>query len=240
MKNNKLFVVTSWDDVTKLDLKVCDLLETYRLKGTFYVVNNWLGKKISQGELHHISECHEIGAHTVNHVNLTEVHSEVAKREIFESKRLLEKVLGKSVTSFAYPFGRYTKTHVEMVQNSGYLCARTTKPFYVVPAENPYEIHVTVWAYSHALRDIKGIFRIFKLSKKIFARPLIIKMWDELGKKIFDYLLESGGVFHIFGHAWQVDEINGWQKLENLFSHIAFRKNVIYVTMTEYAKMFFS
>jgi len=237
MQNNKLFVITSWDDVTRLDLKLCELLETYKLKGTFFVVNNWIGKKTSKDELLRISEGHEIGAHTLNHVNLTHVPAEGAKREIFESKRLLEKVLGKTVTSFAYPQGCYNKTHVEMVRNAKYLCARTTKPFYTNKAKNPYKLNVTIWAHPHVLRDIRGMFRLFNLSPSLVFTPLRTKKWNELGKQIFDMLLESGGVFHLFGHAWQVDEIDGWRKLEDLLAHIAFRKNVMYATMTEYTKL---
>ncbi|NVM31837.1 MAG: polysaccharide deacetylase family protein [Candidatus Helarchaeota archaeon] len=237
MKQANIFVISSWDDVTRLDLKLCELLETYKLKGTFFVVNNWMGKKISKDGLLHISESHEVGAHTLNHVNLTHIPAEVAKREIFESKRLLEKVLGKPVTSFAYPQGSYDKNHVEMVRNAKYLCARTTKPFYTAPAENPYELNVTIWAYPHALRDIRGMFRLFNLSPNLVVSPLRIKKWNELGKQIFDVLLESGGVFHFFGHAWQVEEIDGWRKLEDLLAHIAFRKNVTCVTITEHAKL---
>ena len=237
MQNNKLFVVTSWDDVTKLDLKLCEILETYKLKGTFFVINDWIGTEISKDELHHISESHEIGAHTLSHVNLMHVRREVAKKEISESKRLLEEVIGKPVTSFAYPQGSYNKTHVEMVRDAQFLCARTTKPFYTTPADNPYELNVTIWAYPHALRDIRGMFRLFKLSPNLVVNPFRIKKWDDLGKQVFDVLLESGGVFHFFGHAWQVDEIDGWRRLENLLAYIAFRKNVMYVTMTEHAKL---
>jgi len=237
MKNNELFVVTSWDDVTKLDLKICELLETYNLKGTFFVVNNYIGKEISKAELLTISERNEIGAHTLTHVDLRQTPSEVAKREISESKRLLEQVMEKPVTSFAYPKGSYDKTHVEMVRDSQYLCARTTKPFCTSHTGNPYEMNVALWSFPHALRDISGMLRLAKLSPGILVNPFRIKKWDELGKQIFDLLLESGGVFHIFGHAWQVDEINGWKKLEDLFAHIGFRKNVRYVTMSEYTKL---
>ena len=237
MQNDKLFVVTSWDDVTRLDLKLCELLETYKLKGTFFVVNDWIGKEISKDELHHISEGHEIGAHTLHHVNLVHVRREVAKKEISESKRLLEEVIGKPVTSFAYPKGCYNRFHVEMVRDAQYLCARTTKPFCTTLADNPYELNVTIWAYPHPLRDIRGMFRLFKLSPNLVVSPLRVKKWNELGKQIFDVLLESGGVFHVFGHGWQVDEIDGWRKLEDLLAHIAFRKNVTYATMTGHAKL---
>jgi peptidoglycan/xylan/chitin deacetylase (PgdA/CDA1 family) len=229
--------MSSWDDVTRLDLKLCELLETYKLKGTFFVVNNWIGKEISRGELQHISEIHELGAHTLNHVDLTQVAMEVAEKEISESKRLLENLVGKPVTSFAYPKGHYTKAHVVMVRNAKYLCARTTKPFYVKTTGNPYELNVTIWTHPHRLRDIRGMFRLSKLFPNLVVNPLRIKKWSELGKQIFDVLLESGGVFHFFGHAWQVEEIDGWRKLEDLLAHIAFRKNVIYVTMTEHAKL---
>jgi len=240
MKQTKIFVMSSWDDVTRLDLKLCELLEIYKLKGTFFVVNNWIGKEISRGELQHISEIHELGAHTLNHVDLTQVAMEVAEKEISESKRLLENLVGKPVTSFAYPKGHYTKAHMIMVRNAKYLCARTTKPFYVKTTGNPYELNVTIWTHPHRLRDIKGMFRLFKLSPNLVVSPLRIKKWNELGKEIFDVLLESGGVFHVFGHAWQVEEIDGWRKLEDLLAHIALRKNVNYVTMSEYARSRYS
>jgi len=43
----------------------------------------------------------------------------------------------------------------------------------------------------------------------------------------------------LFGHAWQIEETDGWRRLEDLLAHIAFRKNVAYLTMTEYAKSCF-
>jgi len=237
MRNADIFVISSWDDVTKLDLKLCELLDKYKLKGTFFVVNDWIGKEISRDELRNIAENHEVGAHTLDHTVLTDVAECVARKQIFESKRMLEEELGKPVTSFAYPKGHYTEAHVVMVRNAKYLCARTTKPFYVKTTGNPYELNVTIWAHPHRLRDIRGMFRLSRLSPNLVVNPLRIKKWNELGKQIFDVLLESGGVFHIFGHAWQLEEIDGWRELEDLLGHVAFRKNVTYVTLSEYARL---
>jgi peptidoglycan/xylan/chitin deacetylase (PgdA/CDA1 family) len=234
--NTKLYVINSWDDVTRLDLKICELLNMYNLKGTFFVVNNWLGKKISKKELCRISENHEIGAHTLNHLTLTQIGEEAAKKEILESKLRLENFIDKSVTSFAFPKGMYNKSHVKMVKEAKYLCARTTKPFYFNHVDNQYEMNVTLWAYPHALRDLKAMSRLIKIYKKFILNPYKIKNWSEIGMRIFDYLLEFGGVFHLMGHAWQIDEINGWEKLENLFEYIANREDVIYSTMTDYIK----
>jgi peptidoglycan/xylan/chitin deacetylase (PgdA/CDA1 family) len=47
----------------------------------------------------------EIGSHTMSHVNLAQCPLEQARREIRESRSILEKVLDRAVRSFAYPFG---------------------------------------------------------------------------------------------------------------------------------------
>ena len=236
MDRARVYVVTSWDDATKLDLKICELLEKYDLKGTFFVVNNWIGKEISRDQLRHISDEHEIGAHTLDHTVLTHVSEDAARKQIFDSKKLLEQELRKPVTSFAYPKGYYNKSHVRMVRDAKYICARTTNPFCTSHTGNPYEINVTLWAYPHAIRDLKGIFRLAGISKKYFFNPLKIKRWSELGKEVFDIVLSAGGVFHLFGHAWQVDQIAGWQKLEDLLAHIAFQKNVNYMTLSDFVR----
>jgi peptidoglycan/xylan/chitin deacetylase (PgdA/CDA1 family) len=233
----RVFVLNSWDDATRLDLRICELLEVYKLKGTFFAVNNWVDKRISKNELKQISDSHEIGAHTLSHANLTHFPAEKAKSEVVESKRLLEEIVGKPVTSFAYPYGCYDEIHVKMVREAKYLCARTTKPFYTSPTRNPYELNVTVWAYPPSLRDIRGMVRLFNLSPKLVADPLRIKKWNEIGKQIFDRVLETGGFFHVFGHAWQVDKIGGWRMLEDLLAYVAFRKNVTYVTLSDYARI---
>lgn len=51
------------------------------------------------------SEGFEIGAHSINHVNLAACAPDLAEREIIDSKRHIEDQLGTSISGFAYPFG---------------------------------------------------------------------------------------------------------------------------------------
>ena len=238
VQNAKLIITTSWDDVTDLDLKLCNLLDTYKLKGSFYVIGKLIGKKISEDQLRQISENHEIGAHTMRHATLTRISNEEARREIAESKRILEKCIHKEVTSFAYPKGKYSKNHVKMVKDAGFVCARTIEPFYFKAEGNPYEIPVSLWAFPHKFSDLSAIRRLISNFPIVAVNPLLIKNWHELGKEVFNVLIERGGVFHVFGHAWQVNNIKAWRKLEDLFCHIAFRKKTGYTTLTEYAKTY--
>lgn len=78
----------------------------------------------------------EIGAHTVNHPVLGTLSPSAALREIAEGKQQLEHLLGRTVTSFAYPFGTrrdYRSEHVAMVQNAGFSSACSNFPGVVTP-----------------------------------------------------------------------------------------------------------
>lgn len=65
----------------------------------------------------------EIGSHTVSHPLLSSLPSAEQAREIRESKRALEELTERPVTSFAYPYGRYTTETASLVRESGFLSA---------------------------------------------------------------------------------------------------------------------
>src|SRR3954453_9456185 len=50
----------------------------------------------------------EIGSHTVRHADLATADEDRAYRELAESKRMLEAMIGREVQSFAYPYGHYS------------------------------------------------------------------------------------------------------------------------------------
>lgn len=69
------------------------------------------------------SDVIEIGAHTVSHPSLPALALELAAKEMAQSKNDLEAVLGKAVTSFAFPYGEVTDFNsatVTSLQQSGF------------------------------------------------------------------------------------------------------------------------
>ncbi|HSI36507.1 MAG: polysaccharide deacetylase family protein [Phycisphaerae bacterium] len=67
-----------------------------------------------------------VGAHTVTHPRLSAIPVEEQAREIAESKRRIEAVTGKPVTTFAYPFGGpadQTDDTVRCVREAGFEAA---------------------------------------------------------------------------------------------------------------------
>jgi len=70
----------------------------------------------------------EFGSHTLTHPYLPDVSDADLRREVGESKRRLEDMLGTEVTSFAYPFGGIDQRVRAAVADAGYDTAFTTHP----------------------------------------------------------------------------------------------------------------
>ena len=77
----------------------------------------------------------EIGAHTVHHPNLGKININEQSAEIMQSKIMLEEILGKQISGFAYPFGSkksFSKKTISEVKKAGFhfACANTQEPVY--------------------------------------------------------------------------------------------------------------
>ncbi|BAZ09727.1 polysaccharide deacetylase [Calothrix sp. NIES-4071] len=76
--------------------------------------------ELAQGELI------EIGAHTITHPFLATLPSQAQQEEITSSKTLLEEILERRITSFAYPHGNFGSETKTIVQEAGFSCACST------------------------------------------------------------------------------------------------------------------
>jgi peptidoglycan/xylan/chitin deacetylase (PgdA/CDA1 family) len=61
------------------------------------------------------------GAHTVNHIRLTQLRSDAARREIVDSRRVLEQRLSLPIRHFAYPYGDNDERIQEIIRMEGFL-----------------------------------------------------------------------------------------------------------------------
>lgn len=209
----KAIFTTSWDDGNPADLRMVKLLNKYGLKGTFYVMY----KKIEAGDLDkeylaHISRNHEVGSHLIDHVDLTKLTASEAFRQLSTSKHGLETANdGVEVQMLSYPWGKYNNVVKALAKKAGYAGARTTKyqvPFY---APDPYELPVTVGVWGDWNGDYALDLQVLKLVSK------------------------RGGVFHLAGHCWELDE-KKWQRLEDFFKIVSEIPNLTFLTNSEVIK----
>jgi peptidoglycan/xylan/chitin deacetylase (PgdA/CDA1 family) len=88
----------------------------------------------------------EFGSHTLTHPIMTRIPHEQVKRELVESKQLIEQEIGKPVVTFAYPNGGpedFNPGIIAELRDAGYMMAFSLMPGYNrYPAlrQDPYTI----------------------------------------------------------------------------------------------------
>jgi len=99
----------------------------------------------------------EIGAHTVNHPDLTMIPPERQRWEITMSKQHLEEWLGRVVDLFAYPYGHVNDVTRQIVIEAGFKAACSTKRGAVTHKSDPFllpRIRVDDWDGERFLRRL--------------------------------------------------------------------------------------
>jgi peptidoglycan/xylan/chitin deacetylase (PgdA/CDA1 family) len=81
----------------------------------------------------------ELAAHTIHHLDLTELDAAHLKEEVAGSRAILKREYGVPVRDFCYPAGRFDPTVVAAVKAAGYVGATTEIPGYA-ERDAPYEL----------------------------------------------------------------------------------------------------
>jgi peptidoglycan/xylan/chitin deacetylase (PgdA/CDA1 family) len=105
------------------------VLRAHNFRAVAYVVSGFIGRgtNLSADQVKELdANGFEIGAHTVDHVDLTHTTAGGLAYEVAGSKNSLEALLGHPVADFCYPSGRYDARVIAAVQAAGYQSATTT------------------------------------------------------------------------------------------------------------------
>ena len=117
---------------------VLPILEAQGLPATVYVATGLIGKSnpwmaddsgarmMTTAELRDLVHAgFEVGAHTVTHPDLSQLDFETCLREMTESRRTLESLLGVEVRTLAYPYCRYGPAALAAARAAGFVAAVT-------------------------------------------------------------------------------------------------------------------
>jgi peptidoglycan-N-acetylglucosamine deacetylase len=94
----------------------------------------------------------------------------------------------------------------------------------------------TVQAYPHrSAAYLRNLGRAANLSGlfRYTAQLSHLRNWVELGKELFDQVLRRGGIWHLYGHSWEIDELDLWNDLREMLDYISNRQDVTYATNTQ-------
>lgn len=216
IKMKKLFVTTSWDDGSGLDIKLANLLAKYNIKGTFYPSPKHKRFSLTEEDLKQLSQFQEIGAHTMSHPHLIDKSIPEVGKEIITSREYLEELLGKKVKIFCYPYGEFNADVKNLVKGAGFLGARTVEDNVINFPKDFFEFGTTL--------------HVYPLS---FWQKIRFLKWSRLAKNLFDRALKKGDVYHIWGHSWEIEKYGLWLELESVLKHISNRNDCLYSTNSE-------
>ncbi len=224
-----VLVTTSWDDGDRKDLRLLKLMNKYGIKGTFYIPGT---SKLKKNEIRDIAKSQEIGAHTMTHSELEGIPRSQIVAEVQKSKKWLEGILGKEIIAFCYPRGRYDETAKAAVGEAGFKYARTTERFMFTTPKDFLESGTSC-------QTITFKADIFKFLHCIGWNPIGLKYmydWNYFAERMFMTAQERGGIFHLWGHSYEIERFNQWSALEQFFSFLATQEKVRFVTNGELVK----
>ena len=220
----KKAITFSYDDAVEQDIRLIEILDKYGLKATFNLNSGYLGMpgeliregvkirhdKIAPEKIREVYKNHEVAVHTLTHPFLPSLSDEEVIREVEEDRIALSKLVGYEVVGMAYPCaGENNDDRVAALikEHTGVRYARTiTNATTFAPSKNLYRFDPTAFH--------KDFERNYLLAEEFF-KP------------------ETEGVFYIWGHAYEFDIDNSWDKFEQFCKFISGRDDVFYGTNKE-------
>ena len=165
-----VLVSLTFDDGFAEQLRIARYLARRGIRATFFVITGlreYMGHELmGPAQWRELVELgHEVGSHTVTHIDMAKSSEDVIMRELIESKRRIEDAVGHEVISFAYPYGPHSETAAKLAK-SVYRIARAT---YVGPASGYqlFDEHGCVMAFNLRLSNMHELPRLVRSFDKL-------------------------------------------------------------------------
>ena len=214
------YLTTSWDDGHPLDFRIADLLSKYGLTGTFYIPRHCQTPTMSADQLRELSRYFEIGAHTMHHVYLDGCVDEIARQEIEESKKWIEQTTGKPCPMFCPPGGKFNDKRLAQIAAAGFQAVRTVEMMSVArPAarDGLLMMPTTLQANPHAPTVyIRNILKRRGKNLWLYLTKGRNPDWPTFAERLLKTAIARQGVFHLWGHSWEIEDAKQWKKLEDV------------------------
>lgn len=226
-------VTTSWDDGHPAELRVAEALRRHGLAATMYMPSRCDHPVCTRAELNRLRDlgC-ELGGHTLTHARLDALPAPEALRELVEGKAWLEDACGQEVSSFAYTWGRDPRRVRALVRQAGFVRARTLRSLRTDWGLDPMRIPVTVQLYPHP----RGVHLRHALKEGNWRG---LASWGRMGfpagplevlARAVERVERCGGVIHLWGHGWEVEQHDLWDMLEQAATLLGGRAGWQYLT----------
>ncbi len=101
-------------------VEILDVLQGHGVRATFFVTGKWAEKNTDIAR-RIVREGHEVGNHSYNHLDLTQVSLEELIQQIHEADNSIYRATGKHPQPlFRLPFGSYSRQVLDILGDMGY------------------------------------------------------------------------------------------------------------------------
>lgn len=222
--NKRKALTFSFDDGVTQDRRLIKLFDKYGFKCTWNLNSlsfdfpgkiEYQGKtathdKISIYEVKSLYEGHEVAVHTLYHPDLCKESDDSIRINVEADRIILEKLVGYPIIGMAYPFGTVDDRVAKIIREN-----------------TPIKYSRTVWA----------TYNFDRQDDLLKFRPTVHCLdFDNLSRLIDEFINlkpEEDKIFYIWGHAYEFDFDDTWDKFEELIKKLANRDDIFYGTNKE-------
>ena len=222
--NKRKAVTFSFDDGVVQDRRLVALFNKYGFKCTWNINSALLDfpgqisdrgitvnySKISIYEVKDLYKGHEVAVHTLYHPDLCVESEDSARLNIETDRLILEKLVGYPIIGMAYPGGTFDDRVVDIIKNK------------------------TAIKYS---RTIQHSYNFDRQEDLLRFKPTVHSMdFDNLSKLIDKFINmnpEVDQILYIWGHAYELDFEDTWDKFEQIIKKLAKKDDIFYGTNKE-------
>ncbi len=199
----------SYDDGPAADRRLVGIFNKYGLKGSFHLNSARLG--CAPEEVAGLYCGHEVSCHGANHAIEAQVPRGMVMTEVWSDRLALEKLCGYQVCGMSYPDDSHDPETIARVKAAGIICSRTTASTgnFGLP-QDFLEWHPT--CHHSQMLEILPNF----LEHSYPCMPL----------------------FFVWGHAYEFDNDNNWEIMEEFAQRASGKDNVWYASNIEICRYF--
>ena len=131
---------------------------------------------------------------------------------------------------FCYPRGLYDSKIKNLLKKADFIVARTIKRMIVSFPIDFFKFGTTI----HVFKSRINISMELPININLVSlASLFTKDWLKIAKKTFDHVNQYGGIWHLWGHSWLLEENDYLEKLEEILSYISEKEDFYYFSNGE-------
>lgn len=211
----------SYDDGVEADRHLLQIFKKYGLKGAFNLNNllfdcrSWHGRMNEEETIAAFKGCgQEVAMHGARHIFMEKATLPEVVKEVADNRAYLEKTFGGVIRGMAYAYGSTGEDIRRVLKDLGVAYARTTQSTFSFKIPDEWlRLNPTC---HHRDKEFSAL-----ADKFLTGSPA-----DEVKHR-------EGWLFYVWGHAYEFDDDNNWELIENFAKRAAERSDIWHATNIE-------